>query len=289
MSEDKIVKAGLVLEGGGMKGFYTLGVLDFFMDQGLYFENVYGVSAGACHMTSYLSKQRGRGFDICSDYLDTKEYMGARSLFTTGDVFNVQFAYYLVPDVLNPFDYDAYERYPGKAYAVVTNIETGEPEYPQIKDVHKDMPWVQASASLPMVSRNVKIGGGKYLDGGISDAIPLKKSIEDGNAKNVVIMTKEEGYVRKPLGNAALAAVRTRYLKYPQVFKLMRNRDIRYNNQVEYIEQQVAAGNALLIRPKEKSDVKRIDRNVEHLKKLYDTGYQDAQSRYTDIMKYLNS
>ena len=192
-----MIQAGLVLEGGGMKGIYTAGALDFFLDKGIEFSSVYGVSAGACHMCSYLSKQRGRARDISLDYLHTKEYCGLRSLLTTGDLFNAKVCYELIPDYLNPYDYEAFERYEGKAYAVVTNIVTGCPEYMRIRDARKDIICVRASASLPLVSRNVQIGGNLYLDGGMSDSIPIGKSIMDGNQKNVVIMTKEEGFRRK--------------------------------------------------------------------------------------------
>ena len=152
-------QAGLVLEGGGMKGMYTAGVLDFFLDKGIEFSSVYGVSAGACHMCSYLSKQRGRSLDVGTDYLDSKKYCSAWSLLTTGDLFNVKTSYHLIPEYLNPYDYAAFNRYEGKAYAVVTNIVTGRPEYLRIKDMKKDIDAIRASASLPLVSRNVKIDG----------------------------------------------------------------------------------------------------------------------------------
>lgn len=168
-------QAGLVLEGGGMKGMYTAGVLDFFLDKGLDFSSVYGVSAGACHMCSYLSKQRGRALDVGIDYLDSKKYCSVESLLTTGDLFNVKTAYHLIPEYLNPYDYAAFDRYEGRAYAVVTNIVTGKPEYLRIRDMKKDIDAIRASASLPLVSRNVKIGGKLYLDGGIADAVPIQK------------------------------------------------------------------------------------------------------------------
>ena len=191
-------QAGLILEGGGMRGAYTAGILDFFLDKGIEFSHVYGVSAGACMMCSYLSKQRERGYRIYVDYLDSKHYCSIDSLLTSGDLFNVKMCYDLIPNYLNPFDYETFEQYKGKAYAVVTNIKTGRPEYIRVKDGRKDMEAVRASSSLPLVSRNVKIGDNLYLDGGISDAIPLRKSILDGNRKNVVVMTKDTNFVRKP-------------------------------------------------------------------------------------------
>ena len=191
-------QAGLVLEGGGMKGIYTAGVLDFFMDQNIEFSSCYGVSAGACHLCSYLSRQRGRAYDISVDYLDDAHYCSARNVLTTGDLFGVKMCYDDIPNVLNPYDYDAFNAYQGRAYAVATNIETGQAEYLRLKDMHKDIIAVRASASLPLVSRNVKIGDKLYLDGGLSDSVPIMHSIVDGNRKNIVVLTKETGYRRKP-------------------------------------------------------------------------------------------
>ena len=271
-------QAGLVLEGGGMKGVYTAGVLDFFLDKGIEFSNVYGVSAGACCMCSYLSKQRGRALDVNVDYLDTKKYCSLESLLTTGDLFNVQTAYHLIPD-----------KYEGRAYAVVTNIVTGQPEYLRIRDMKRDIDMVRASASLPLVSRNVRIGKKLYLDGGISDAIPLRKSIVDGNLKNVVIMTKEEGYVRKPDSAANLALIKVRYLKYPKIYELMSDRHIRYNETLEYIEEQEENGQAFVLRPQEKSDVGRIEKDSEKLRALYEEGYQEAEENYEALLNYLEA
>ena len=130
-------QAGLILEGGGMKGLYTAGVIDFFLDKGIEFSSVYGVSAGACSMCSYLSKQRGRARDVCIDYLDDKRYCSLWSLLTTGDLFNVDMNYRLVPEQLNPYDYKAFEQYRGKAYSVATDIVTGKPTYFRIRDMKK--------------------------------------------------------------------------------------------------------------------------------------------------------
>lgn len=255
-------QAGLVLEGGGMKGMYTAGVLDFFLDKGLDFSSVYGVSAGACHMCSYLSKQRGRALDVGIDYLDSKKYCSVESLLTTGDLFNVKTAYHLIPEYLNPYDYATFDRYEGRAYAVVTNIVTGKPEYLRIRDMKKDIDAIRASASLPLVSRNVKIGGKLYLDGGIADAVPIQKSILDGNRKNVVILTKEEGYVRKPTSHLEL--IKLRYLKYPKVYELMAKRHIAYNKMLEYLAKQQENGQAFVIRPRKRvmwAELKRMLRN----------------------------
>ena len=280
-------QVGLVLEGGGMKGLYTAGVLDFFLDKGLEFSSVYGVSAGACHMTSFLSKQRGRALDTGIDYLKSKKYCSVESFLTTGDLFNVQTAYHLIPEYLNPFDYETYKKYPGRAYAVVTDIESGRPQYLRIRDLKKDMDAVRASASLPLVSRNVRIGNHLYLDGGISDAIPIRKSILDGNTKNVVILTKEEGYVRQPTNQLPL--FKMRYFRYPKVAELMAERHIVYNDTIRYLYEQQKCGQAFIIRPAKKSNVGRIEKDEEKLKALYAEGYADAQALYEPLLNYLES
>ena len=216
-----------------------------------------------------------------------KKYCSVQSLLTTGDLFNVKTAYHLIPEYLNPYDYEAFDRYEGRAYAVVTNIVTGMPEYLRIRDMKADMDAVRASASLPLVSRNVKIGGSLYLDGGISDAIPIRKSILDGNKKNVVILTKEEGFVRKP--SSQLGLLKLRYLKYPKVYDLMAKRHITYNDAMAFLEKQQENGQAFVIRPKAKSNVGRIERDAEKLKTLYEEGYRDAKDCFEVLLNYLES
>ncbi|MCM1251386.1 MAG: patatin family protein [Clostridium sp.] len=280
-------QAGLVLEGGAMKGIYTAGVLDFFLDKEIEFSSCYGVSAGACCLCSYLSKQRGRAYHVNVDYLGQKAYCSVESLIKTGDLFGADMCYSLIPDYLDPYDYDMFDRYQGKAYAVVTNIKTGETEYMQLKDMRKDTIAVRASSSMPLVSRNVKIDGELYLDGGISDSIPIRRSMKDGNQKNVIILTKEEGYVRQPAG-AELALVKARYLRYPKVYELMRQRHLSYNSTMQYIEEMREKGKVFVIRPKQKSGVGRIEKDRAKLDALYEEGYRDAENCYLELLEYLS-
>ena len=281
-------QAGLVLEGGGMKGIYTAGVLDFFLDKEIAFSSCYGVSAGACNMCSYLSGQRKRAYRINVDYLEQKAYCSVQSLLKTGDLFGADMCYGLIPDYLDPYDYEAFSKYEGKAYAVVTNIKTGKAEYLLLEDMHKDTIAVRASASMPLVSRNVKIGNELYLDGGIADSIPIRRSIKDGNQKNVIVMTKEEGYNRQPVSSAELALIRARYVRYPKIYELMRERHIAYNSTVEYIEEQKEQGKVFVIRPKHKSDVGRVEKDKDKLTALYQEGYEDAASCYLELLEYLS-
>ncbi len=279
-------QAGLVLEGGGMKGIYTAGVLEFFLDKDIEFSSCYGVSAGACHLCSFLSKQKKRAYRVAVNYLDNKKYCGAFSLLTTGDLFGVDMCYDLIPNYLDPYDFETFGKYEGKAYAVVTNIRTGEAEYIQLKDMHEDIQAVRASSSMPLVSRKVKMGGEYYLVGGIADSIPIARSIADGNEKNVVIMTKEIGFTRKPESN--LAILKVRYAKYPKVYERMKERDKQYNHTLDYLDEMEKEGKAFIIRPKRKSEVGRVEKDRNKLDALYEEGYRDAEECYVELLEYLS-
>lgn len=277
--------AGLILEGGGMKGIYTAGVLDFFLDKEIDFSTCYGVSAGACHLCSFLSKQKKRAYRVGVNYLDNKKYCGAYNLLTTGDLFGVNMCYDLIPNYLDPYDFDTFNKYEGKAYAVAANIRTGKAEYLQLKDMHEDIIAVRASSSMPLVSRNVKIGNDLYLDGGIADSIPIARSIADGNEKNVVVMTKEIGFRREPASQLAL--IKLRYAAYPKVYELMKQRHIAYNATLDYLEEQSGNGKAFVIRPKKKSSVGRVEKDKKKLEALYEEGYRDAEACYVELLEYL--
>ena len=278
-------QAGLILEGGGMKGIYTAGVLEFFMEKGLWFSDCYGVSAGACHLCSYLSGQKKRAFHVAVDYLQCRDYCSARSLLLTGNLFHEDLCYDLIPNWLNPYDYAAFDRYEGKAWAVVTNIVTGRPEYLPLRDMKRDIKAVQASSSLPLVSRNVKIGNNLYLDGSLADSIPIRRSVQDGNRKNVVVLTKEVGYRKEK--SSALGLIRAAYLRYPQVYELMKNRHISYNKTLDYLEEQEREGRAFVIRPQTPSGVKRIEKDRDKLTALYEQGYREAAANYEALLDYL--
>lgn len=280
-------QAGLVLEGGGMKGVYTAGVLDYFLEKDIMFSSCYGVSAGACHMASYLSKQQGRAFQISVDYLEDKDYCSLRNLVTTGDFFGEQMCYHRIPEELNLYDYETYNRYEGNAYAVVTNIETGKAEYIKINDMKKDIDAVRASASLPLLSKPVEINGKKYLDGGCADSIPIKQSLRDGNKKNVVIMTKEVGYRRKM--SASLQAIQLYYHKYPEFVKTMIRRHVSYNRTLDFLEEHEKKGHIFIIRPQKATGIGRIEKDRSKLEKLYEMGYEEAKQCGESLMEYLNT
>lgn len=280
-----MINAGLVLEGGGMRGVYTAGVLDFFIEKEIEFSNCYGVSAGACHLCSYISKQYKRAYHAGIDFVDDAEYCGMKSLILTGDFFNTKMCYEKIPNELLPYDYKTAANYPGNAFAVVTNVVTGKAEYLPIRELHHDITAVRASASLPVLSKNVSYQGNLYLDGGISDAIPIRHSIEQGNTKNVVVLTKPVGYVRKP--SSHLGIIKLLYLKYPKIYELMAKRHIAYNDVLHFIEEEEKEGRIFVLRPQEPDDIGRIEKDVSKLEALYQKGYQDALKNYDNMMSYL--
>lgn len=280
-------QAGLILEGGGMKGAYTSGVLDYFLEKEIEFSDCYGVSAGAVNLCSFLSKQKKRGFKTLTGYMDNSRYCGLYSLITDGNIINSEFSTDIIPNYLLPFDRETYDKYEGKACAVVTNIETGEPEYLSIKKMPKGLKVVQASTALPLMFQTVEIDGKLYLDGGISDAIPIRRSILDGNRKNVIILTKEVDYVRKPA--TGLSLIRMRYHKYPQVYEIMKNRHITYNETMAYIKRLEKEGRVFIIQPKEKNDVGRLEKNEEKMQALYQIGYEDAKECFDSLVGFLEN
>lgn len=284
---DTIINGGLVLEGGGMRGLYTAGILDFFLEKGLKFDHVYGVSAGAIQMTNYMSGQKGRGYRVSTQYLDCKEYMSYSNLVKTGDMFGIDMCYRKIPEELDPIDYEAFDNYPGKGYAVATNIETGRPAYFRLDNLKRDTVAIRASASLPLVSTNVVINGVPYLDGGMSDSIPIKRSIHDKNKKHVIILTRPLGYEKKPTSNMGL--IKLKYHKYPKLIEDLKLRHVRYNQMLDYIYELEAKNQVFVFRPDSIVKIDRIEKDVKKLKVLYLQGYHDASINYEIMMEYLNS
>jgi predicted patatin/cPLA2 family phospholipase len=271
-----MTNTGLILEGGGMRGSYTAGVLDYFLDAGLCFHSVYGVSAGACHACSYLSGQKGRALHTITDYVDDWHYAGFRSLLTTGDFFGVKMIYDDVPNRLLPYDYDALEKRGADFTVVMTDVETGKPVYVKVTDLRKDIVVIQASSSLPLLSRVVRIDGRQYLDGGIADSIPLAKSIADGHKKNVVVLTRHKGYQKEP--DSLLSLMRVRYRHYPALVASLETRHRQYNEALALCYSEEAAGNAVIIQPKTPVAISRLEKDPEKLRALYREGYEDAEA-----------
>lgn len=284
---EEMENTGLVLEGGGMRGMYTTGVLDYFIEKNLYFKNCYGVSAGACQCCSYLSKQKGRAKDVVLEYINDDRYASLKNLLTTGDYFGKDFSLKTIPDELILYDYDTYLNQTSNFYAVATNLETGKAEYLKVEDMKKDMDKIWASSSLPLMSRIVEIDGKKYLDGGVSDSIPVMKSIRDGNRKTVVVLTRDSNYRKSE--SRLISVIRHRYKEYPKFVRAMELRHIRYNKTLAAINRLAQEGKIFVIAPKEKVEVGRLEKNTGVLEELYWKGYEDAKESYDNLLKYLHN
>lgn len=282
-----LLDGGLILEGGGMRGMYTVGVLDFFMKKDLYFKDCYGVSAGANHGSSYYSKQKGRALKITMRYLDTKQYASATAMLLTGNFFDKKFHLETVPKQLVPYDFEAAKENPMNFYAVVTEMESGKPVYKRIEDMEQDVDWIWASGCLPLVAQMVEIDGKHYMDGAIADAIPIKESVKQGNVKNVVVLTRDKEYRKKQEHKMAL--VKTAYHHYPEFIKVMEQRPEHYNETLDYIRQEEEAGRLFVIRPKEPVSVGRLEKDKDALKALCKQGYDDAKEAYERLLQYMQA
>ena len=273
-----MTNAGLILEGGGMRGLYTAGVLDYLLDARWYFPRVYGVSAGACHGASYVSRQRGRAMHTVLDFLHDRHYASFHSLLTTGDFFGADMVYRRIPDELLPFDYDAYAASGSKLGVVVFNCRTGACEYLPATDLRSHTDYIRASSSLPLLSRMVRINNEPYLDGGIGDAIPLEQAMRDGCPSNLVVLTQHRGYRKRPEG-ALLPLLRRKYAASPQVAEQMRTRHERYNGQLAFVYEQERLGSALVIQPSAPVAIGRMEKDAGKLRALYEQGYSDAKAQ----------
>lgn len=279
------MKTGLVLEGGGMRGAYTCGVLDAFLDHDIEVDGLIGVSAGICHGCSYVSKQRGRAFRVMSDYLRDSRYMSMRSLIQTGDLFNAEFVYHTLPEILDRYDFQTFNRSHTRLYAVCSNLESGEAEYIRLIHMEQDVEYVRASASLPLLSRIVELDGKKLLDGGVCDSIPIRKFQSMGYARNIVVLTQYGGYRKQK--SASLPLIRARYHAYPRFVEKMEDRHLRYNDTLDLLNEEEKKGNVLIIRPKKPVNISRLEKNVEKLQALYDEGYADTAGMIQDIRAFL--
>ena len=274
-------KTGLVLEGGGMRGLYTAGVLDVFMEYGIRFDGVIGVSAGAVHGCSYVSEQKGRGLRYYKKYCTDWRFMSTKSLIKTGDIVGVDFCYHELPDKLDPYDNEAFKRSDTEFYACCTNIETGEAEYVRITDMNAQIDYVRASATLPFVSRIVDIDGKKYLDGGCTDSIPFEAFAEMGFTKRVLILTRPSDHVRKP---EHPILTKLKYRKYPKLVKALCEHHTRYNDALKRIAELEKKGEIFVIRPEKALQIGRLENDPEKIQKVYDIGYADGK-KYVEAMK----
>jgi predicted patatin/cPLA2 family phospholipase len=279
-----MLKTGLVLEGGGMRGLYTAGVLEYFMSQNLYFPYVIGVSAGACMGASYLSRQAGRNKKVNLGYIEDKRYLSLSNFIKKRELFGMDFLFDEIPNKLVPFDLDTFFKSPEQFVIVATDCETGDPVYFK-KDQQGEhlAKLLRASSSLPFVASSVEHNSRQLLDGGIVDPIPIRKAQNDGYEKNVVILTKPNGYFKRPSKMASIF----KYKRHPKINDQLKVRYKHYNETLEYIQKHEEQGNVFVIRPSMAMPVGRVERNKERLENLYELGWNDAKAQFDHLKKFL--
>ena len=266
--------SGLVLEGGGLRGYYTAGVLDVFLEEGIEFPYIIGVSAGVGMGCSYVSRQKGRNLEILTKYRSDPRYLSFRSYLKTGNMFGLDFIYGTIPDELVPFDHETFNRSSGRFVTVCTDCESGNPVYYD-KEGEDILTVMKASAAIPFISRMVPYKGRKLLDGAITDAIPLAKAISEGYKKNVVILTNPAGFRKH---EETQPPIKLMYGKYPGLADALRSRVAAYNTCMDLVESEEKAGNALVLRPSMDLGVTRMEKSVEKLKALYELGCRDGKA-----------
>ena len=280
------MKTGLVLEGGGMRGLFSAGVMDVMMEHGIRFDGIVGVSAGATFGCNYKSHQVGRVLRYNVRFKDDPRYMGLRSLLRTGDLVAAEFSYHTLPNELDVFDFDAFNRDPAEFHIVCTDALTGEPVYKQLDVMNDDgLEWIRASASMPLVSRPVNVEGRLLLDGGISDSIPLRYFQGQGFGRNIVILTQPKGFFKKKTKLMPLFHLFMR--RYPAIVQAMSRRHLMYNEELSYLEAQKQEGNILLICPQDTLPIGRTEQDEAKMRRVYAMGREKAEEMIQTIKDFL--
>lgn len=266
--------SGLILEGGGMRGVFTCGVLDNFMDRGIRFPYTIGVSAGACNGLSYMSGQRGRGKFSNIDLLEKYHYIGIKQLLTKGNIMDFDLLFHTFPEKIIPYDYARYAQIEERYEMVTTSCLTGRAcYYEEKRDPVRIIDIVKASSSLPFVCPIAYVDGEPMLDGGIADSIPILRAKELGYDNNVVVLTRNKGY-RKPDKPTSIPPFF--YRKYPALKAAIRHRNSLYNEQISLVERLESEGKLLVIRTEKPIEVDRMERDTRKLLNLYEEGYNVA-------------
>ena len=267
-------RSGLILEGGGMRGVFTCGVLDNLMDRGIRFPYTIGVSAGACNGLSYMSGQRGRAKFSTIDLMEKYRYISFKHLLLKGNIMDFDLLFHTFPEKIIPYDYPAFAQCEERYEMVTTDCRTGRARYYDEKhDPQRIIDIVKASSSLPFVCPIAKVDGEPMLDGGIADSIPLRRARELGFDNNVVVLTRNKGY-RKP--NKRGTVPPPFYLRYPALREAIRQRNLLYNEQIELVERFEQQGEITVLRPERPIVVDRMERDTRKLLDLYDEGYECA-------------
>ena len=279
------MKIGLVLEGGGMRTLFTAGVLDAFLDKNIEVNGIVGVSAGALFGVNYVSKQKERSVRYNKKYANEKGYMGLYSWITTGNAVNKDFAFYKIPFKLDKFDEEEFEKAKVDFYIVMTNIESGKPEYVLIKDVFKQMEYLRATSALPFASKIIEINNKKYLDGGISDSIPIDFCETLGYDKIIVVLTRPENVHKEDKLNFLYKLV---YRKYPNLVERLINMGKDYEVVLKKIKDLENKDKIFVIRPPEILKIGKLEKNKDKIQKVYDIGLNTGFNKIDNLLKYLN-
>lgn len=279
-------KTGIVLEGGGMRGMYTCGILDVLMENHIYLDGMVGVSAGIAFGCNYKSHQAGRALRYNVRFSKDKRYSGLMSLLKTGNYYNAHFAYKLVPKHYDVFDYNVFEDSPMECYAVCFDVNTGQGVYQRLTHVDEDFfEWIRASASMPVVAQPVEVGGHLLLDGGLADSIPLQFMMDKGYQRNVVILTREEGY--RKTAEHGMWMMKPLLRKWPKVIEALKHRPALYNQQLQLVREQEREGNAFVFRPLKPLNVSRTTHDAAEMNRVYQQGRDEALQRLDDLKKFL--
>jgi len=278
---------GLVLEGGAMRGMYTAGVLDVLLDNNIEIDGIIGVSAGALFGVNYFSKQKGRVIRYNKRFCKDIRYMSKLSFLLTGNVVNKNFAFYKVTKKLDKFDNGMFIKNNKDYYATVTNIETGKPEYIKIDNPIEQLEVLRATSAMPLASKIIKIDNKKYLDGGISDSIPIDKCKKLGYDKIIVILTQPLDYRKKSLDKNKEKIIKKKFKKFPNLIETMKNRYNNYNETIEKIIDMEKKKELFVIRPSKKININLIERNKDKLQEVYDLGVNDCNKNISKLKKYL--
>lgn len=280
------MKRGLVMEGGAMRGLFTAGVTDVMMEAGIVFDGAIGVSAGAVFGGNYKAGQAGRVLRYNLRFCKDPRYSSLRSLIKTGDLFGADFCYREIPDHLDPFDQAAYAANPMDFFVVATDVHTGQPVYHNCLDGgREDLEWFRASASMPLASRIVSVGGYDLLDGGIADSIPLAYLEEQGYDRNVVVLTQPMGYVKTK--NKAMPLLRRVYKDYPQLLDTLARRQDVYNETTAAIREKERRGEVFVIRPEAPLDIHRVEHDRARIQAVYDLGRAVMEKRLEAMKAFL--
>lgn len=283
-------KISLIVEGGGMRGLYAAGVMDCFIRENLYWNNIYGVSAGACHALSYVSKQFDRSRRVTVDYVRNKKYSGLYCLLRYGTYFGYKYIFHEIPEK-EAVDWDTFfknQNEDRKFFITVTNAQTGKPAYINPKTKEDVLWWLQASSSLPIIGKPVSIDGELWFDGGISDSIPILQAQKDGHTKHIIILTQPQGYQKKPVSSQTETMLKFMYKKYPALIKTNLERWQKYNQTLQHIEELEKQQKAFVFKPSQEVVVDRLSKDKVAIQKLYEAGYQDACNKLQDLLNFTN-